>query len=163
VTTPITQWAELARRFVDQAGKIVLQANTQVNDETFTTEKWAKSAQQLVNLTLTTAMEAAPLPCLPQSWDSRDLSEFIGVTPDSEFERSLSVVTSFVHEGIPSCVIPDQSIYFVPATLRVHATRFRIGVNWPKLRSGTYNGQIRLTQIGCATPLSVEIKVSIDL
>ena len=159
----ITQWAESARRLVNQAGEIVLQANTQVNDGTFSTEKWAKSTQQLVNLALTAGLEMSPLPCLPQAPDAHDLSDFVTVEPDGEFQRTLSVVKPFVQEGAPACVIPDQSIFFVPGVMRVHATSFRVGVNWPNLRSGTYRGRVRLTQIGSATAHSVETDVIIDL
>jgi hypothetical protein len=159
----ITQWAEAARRIVSQVGEIALQVNTQINEEKFSTEKWAKSTQQLVDLALTTGLEMPQIPCLPHSADPRDLSDFISVEPDGHFQRALSVAAPFVQEGTPSCVIPAPSIFFVPAVIRLHATSFRVGVNWPQLRSGTYRGRIRLTQIGAATPESVEKDVVIDL
>ncbi|WIM88381.1 hypothetical protein PT015_02420 [Candidatus Mycobacterium wuenschmannii] len=159
----ITQWAEAARRFVNQAGEIVLQINTQINDETFTTEKWAKASQQLVNLTLTTGLEMPQIPCPAGTADPRDLSDFIDVEPDGQYQRALSVAAPFAQDGAPSCVIPGNSIFFVPGVVRVHATSFRLGVNWPNLRSGTYRGRIRMTQIGCDTSQSVEKDVVIDL
>ena len=161
--SPFTQWAEAARRLVNQAGNIVLQANSQIDDEKFSTEKWAKATQQLVNLALTAGLEMSPIPCLPQTADARDFSDFIKVEPDAEFQRTLSIAKPFVRDGAPSCVIPAQSIFFVPSVVRVHATSFRVGVNWPSLSSGTYRGQVRLTQIGAATAQSVEKDVIIDL
>ncbi|WP_292990909.1 hypothetical protein [Mycobacterium sp.] len=165
MTTPslFGQWAEQARRLVNQAGGIVLQANTQINNGTFSTEKWAQSTQQLVNLVLTAGLEMNPVPCLPHIPDARDLSDFIKIDPDNEFKRTLSIAKPFVQDGAPACIIPAQSTYFVPPVVRIHATSFRVGVNWPNLSSGTYRGRVRLTQIGCAEPYSVEKDVIIDL
>jgi hypothetical protein len=145
----------------------VLQANTQISDGTFTTEQWTKSAQKLVNLALTAGLDLVPqmmpLPCFSRAVDTRDLSDFIKVAPDGQFQRVLSVVNPFVQQGAPSCVIPSQSIFFVPTIVRVHATSFRIGVNWPNLRSGTYRGTVRLTQVGPGNAGPRDVVVTIDL
>ena len=163
----VTGWAESSRRLVNDASALVLQANTQISDGTFTTEQWTKSAQKLVNLALTAGLDLVPqmmpLPCFSQAVDTRDLSDFIKVAPDGQFQRVLSVVNPFVQQGAPSCVIPSQSIFFVPTIVRVHATSFRIGVNWPNLRSGTYRGTVRLTQVGPGNAGPRDVVVTIDL
>jgi hypothetical protein len=163
----ISQWAESSRRLVNEAGEIVLQANTQINDGTFTTQQWAKSAQKLANLVLSAGLDMAPqmlpLSCLPQAVDTGDLSDFLKVQPDGQFQRIPSVVKPFVQEGAPSCVIPSQSIFFVPPIVRIHATSFRIGVNWPNLRSGTYRGTVRLTQVGPANAQPDDVEFIINL
>jgi hypothetical protein len=163
----VTQWAESSRRLVNDASAIVLEANTRINDGTFTAEQWAKAVQELANLALTTGIDLVPqmlpFPCLPQAADTRDLSDFIKVDPDEQFQRILSVVNPFVQQGAPSSVIPSKSIFFAPPIVRVHATSFRIGVNWPNLRSGTYSGTVRLTQVGPANAGPRDLVVTIDL
>lgn len=169
MTTPtsrIIEYAQTSRRLVRQAGAIVLQANDQINDGTFGSAQWTKSAQQLVNLAVTAGLEIAPqlmpIPCLPQS-GQLELSDFVEVDADNERERMLSVAKPFVHDGAPSCVIPNQFIVFVPGILRVYANRFRVGVRWPDLRSGTYRGRVRLTSIQTAVPRVDEMDVIVDL
>jgi hypothetical protein len=163
----VNQWAESSRRLVNEASEIVLQTNTQISDGTFTTERWAKSAQKLVNVALSTGLgmlpQMIPLPCLPQAVDTGDLSDFLKVQPDEQFQRVPTVVKPFVQEGAPSCVIPSQSVFFVPHVVRLHATSFRIGVNWPNLRSGTYRGTVRLTQVGPANAHPDDVEFIIDL
>ena len=155
-TARITAYAESMRSLVNQAGSLWLEANDQIKDGTFDHAQCAKSAQQLANLALTAGLEAVPqlmsIPCAPASCDQLDLSDFIEVAPDNECERRLSVATSFVQDGAPSRVIPDQMIVFVPGTLRVYAKRFRVGTSWPNLESGTYRGQVRLTRLNPPTP-----------
>ena len=167
-STRITRYAESMRSLVSQAGSLLLQANDQIKDGTFDHAQCAKSAQQLANLALTAGLEVAPqmmsIPCGPASFDQLELSDFIEVAPDNECERVLSVAASFVQDGAPSCVIPDQTIVFVPGTLRVYARRFRVGTSWPNLQSGTYRGQVRLTRVKPATPSAAEVlDVIVDL
>jgi len=163
----ITQYAESMRGLVNQAGSLVLEANDQINDGTFDHAKCAKAAQQLANLALTAGLEAVPLiiPCTPTIFDELEFSDFIEVAPDNQWERTLSIAKSFVHEGAPSCVIPDPSVVFVPASLRVYAKRFRVATSWPDLQSGTYHGRVRLTRIvtGSAAPHVEEVDVTVDL
>ncbi len=165
----ITQYAESMRSLVSQAGSLLLQANNQISEGTFDHAQCAKSAQQLANLALTASLEMAPLmmsiPCGPVSFDPLELSDFIKVDPDNQCERLLSVAKSFVQDGAPSCVIPDQLIVFVPGTVRVNGKRFRVGTSWPNLQSGTYKGTVRLTQVvtGTATPHVTEVDVIVDL
>lgn len=155
------------RGLVSQAGSLLLQANDQINDGTFDHAKCAKSAQQLANLALTAGFEVAPLlnPCGPISFDQVEISDFIEVPPDNQCERLLSVAKSFVQDGAPSCVIPDQLIVFVPGTLRVYAKRFRVATGWPNLQSGTYQGRVRLTRLntGTTAPQVEEVDVTVDL
>ena len=54
------QYAATSRRVVNQAGKIVLDANAEITKGTFTFEKWAKSANQLVDLALNTGLALIP-------------------------------------------------------------------------------------------------------
>jgi len=168
-STRITQYAESMRSLVSQAGSLLLQANDQVNDGTFDHARCAKSAQQLANLALTAGLEVAPLmmsiPCGPVSFDQLELSDFIEVAPDNQCERALSVAKSFVQDGAPSCVIPDQTIVFVPGTLRIYAKWFRVATSWPNLQSGTYQGKVRLTRLntGAAAPQFEEVDVTVDL
>lgn len=166
-STRITRYAESMRSLVSQAGSLLLQANDQITDGTFDHAQCAKSAQQLANLALTAGLEVAPqmmsIPCVPASFDQLDLSDFIDVAPDNECERLLSVAKSFVQDGAPSCVIPDQTIVFVPGTLRLYAKRFRMATSWPNLQSGTYKGVIKLTRIQSGAQQSVEMPVIIDL
>lgn len=166
-STRITQYAESMRGLVNQAGSLMLQANDQINDGTFDHAKCAKAAQQLANMALTAGMEVAPLmiPCAPTLFDELEFSDFIPVNPDSQYERALSVTKSFVHDGAPSCVIPDQLIVFVPATLRVYAKWFRMATSWPDLQSGTYHGRVQLARIttGSAGPHVEEVDVTVDL
>jgi hypothetical protein len=162
-----TRYAATSRRLVTQAGKIVLDANDEISNGTFDFAKWAKSANQLVNLALTAWLQLAPpmipIPCLPKATEEYGESDFITVEPDNECDRVLSVAESFVQAGAPSCVIPDEFVVFVPAILPRGRTEFRAKVNWPDLRSGTYRGQIRLTRIGTASPGADEVERIIDL
>ena len=168
-STRITQYAESMRSLVSQAGSLVLQANDQIHDGTFDHAQCAKSAQQLANLALTAGLEVAPLmmsiPCGPASFDQLELSDFIEVAPDNQCERLLSVAKSFVQDGAPSYVIPDQTIVFVPGTLRIYAKRFRVATSWPDLQSGTYRGRVRLTRLdtGATAPQFDEVDVIVDL
>jgi hypothetical protein len=165
----ITQYAESMRSLVSQAGSLLLQANDQINDGTFDHAQCAKSAQQLANLALTAGLEVAPLmmsiPCGPASFDQLELSDFIEVAPDNQCERLLSVAKSFVQDGVPSYVIPDQTIVFVPGTLRIYGKRFRVATSWPDLQSGTYRGRVRLTRLdtGATAPQFDEVDVIVDL
>jgi len=167
-STQITRYAESLRSVVSQAGSLLLQANDQIKDGTFDHAQRAKSAQQLANLALTASLDVVPqltsIPCGPAASDQLDLSDFIEVAPDNECERLLSVAQSFVQDGAPSNVIPDQLIVFVPGTLRVYAKWFRVATSWPNLQSGTYRGQVRLTRLKPATPSADEfLDVIIDL
>jgi hypothetical protein len=169
-TTPasrITAYAEKSKRLVTQAGGIVQNANKEISEGTFDFAQWATSARQLVDLALTASLELAPqmmpIPCLPESSEESDLSDFIEVAPDNECERVLFVAKTFVQDGASSYAIPDQLIVFVPAILPVYAKQFRVGVNWPDLRSGTYRGQVRLTRINAATERDTVMGVIIDL
>jgi hypothetical protein len=167
-STRITRYAESMRSLVSQAGSLLLQANDQIKDGTFDHAQCAKSAQQLANLALTAGLEVAPqmmsIPCGPASFDQLELSDFIEVAPDNECERVLSVAASFVQDGAPSCVIPDQTIVFVPGTLRVYARRFRVGTSWPNLQCGTYRGRVQLTRLKPPTSTADEfLDVIVDL
>jgi hypothetical protein len=170
--TRTTQYAATSRRLVSQAGKIVLDANDEIGKGTFDFANWAKSANQLVDLALSAGLQLAPsmmpIPCFSESCFSQStedfgLSDFIEAAPDGECERVLSVAQSFVQDGAPSSVIPDQFVVFVPAILPVNGTKFRVRVIWPDLRCGTYRGRIRLTRIKTATVSDTEMDVSIDL
>jgi hypothetical protein len=162
-----TQYAATSRHVVNQAGKIVLDANEEITKGTYSFEKWAKSANQLVNLALTTGLQLAPpmipIPCFPKATEAYGLSDFIKVTADNTCERALSVAESFVKLGEPSCVIPNEFVVFSNAILPRGGDKFRVKVTWPDLRSGTYRGKIRLTRIGTATPSDVVEERTIDL
>ncbi|MGZ4577986.1 MAG: hypothetical protein ACXVX1_09755 [Mycobacterium sp.] len=163
-TARIDQYAEATRDVVGQAGEILLQANDQMKDGTFNSAQWAKSAYQLVNLFLTAGLEAGAQALCPQRWFGEpELSDFITVTPDNTCERMLSLAQPFVHDGAPGCRIPDQFVVFVPKILPVYAKQFRVGVNWPDLRSGTYRGRVRLTSLKAAVTQAVETDVTVDL
>ncbi|MFZ1162073.1 hypothetical protein [Mycobacterium sp.] len=163
------QYTATSRHVVDQAGKIVLDANAEVSNGTFTFEKWAKSASQLFDLALTTGLKLVPsmipypYPCLPTATEGYGLSDFIEVGVDNSCERALSVSKSFVKVGEPACVIPNAFVAFSTAVLPRGESKFRVTVSWPDLRSGSYQGQIRLTQIGTAKAHSVEVTRTIDL
>jgi hypothetical protein len=166
-SSPIGQWLQTSRRLVKDASAIVLHANKQINKGTFGSAQWAQSVYQLANLGLTASLELAPpmmpSPCLLGSGEL-ELSDFNQVEqPDNECERVLSVAQSFALDGAPSCRIPDQFIVFVPDILRVNAVWFRVGVRWPELRSGTYRGRVRLTQIQTGAKRVDEMDVIVDL
>jgi hypothetical protein len=162
-TTRIGQYAGASRGVVSQAGAILLKANDRIGKGTFGTEHWAQSAQEMFNLFLTAGLNMDPQACLQQWCGETDLSDFITVEPDNTCERSLSVAQSFVQDGSPGYRIPDQFIVFVPAILPVYAKLYRVGVNWPDVRSGTYRGRVRLTSLKTATPNPVEMDVIVDL
>jgi hypothetical protein len=162
-TTRIGQYAGASRGVVSQAGEILLKANDRIGKGTFGTEHWAKSAQEMFNLFLTAGLNMDPQTCVQQLCGETDLSDLITVAPDNTCERSLSVAQSFVQDGSPGYRIPDQLIVFVPAILPVYAELYRVGVNWPDVRSGTYRGRVRLTSLKTATPNAVEMDVIVDL
>jgi hypothetical protein len=166
-TVPIDKFAESAKGFVTEWGAILLEANDQINKGTFGAEQWAKSTQRLSNLALTAGIELAPpllpIPCLPTPSQGPDFSDFITTTPDNESKRELSVARSFVRDGAPWCVIPDQFVVFQPGILPVYARRFRLAATWPGLRSGTYRGRVRLTRIQTAKTQVDEMDVIVDL
>jgi hypothetical protein len=155
------------RRVVNQAGKIVLDANAEITKGTFTFEKWAKSANQLVDLALSTGLALVPTmvpsPCLPTSNGNYGLSDWIEVDADNNCERALSVSQAFVKVGEQARVIPSEFVTFSTAVLARGASRFRVKVTWPDLHSGTYRGQIRLTPVGIASAHSDEVTRTIDL
>lgn len=162
-----SQYAATSRRVIDQAGKIVVDANAEMTTGTFTFEKWAKSASQLVDLALNTGLQMLPTmiryPCLPAATEGYGLSDWITVDIDNVCERALSVCEQFVKAGEPSCSIPNEFVTFSTAILPRGESRFRVKVSWPDLRSGTYKGRIRLTRIGGAKAHSDEISRTIDL
>jgi hypothetical protein len=155
-STPITRYAGSLRTVVSQAGSLAIEANDQINDGTFDHAQWAKSAKQLANLALTAGLDVVPqllsIPCGKASDEQIYLSEFIPVVPDTECQRSISIVESFVQDGAPSKVIPDHLIVFVPAVIRVYAKWFRVGTSAPNLQSGIYTGRVRLTRLKPPTP-----------
>jgi hypothetical protein len=161
------QYAATSRRVVNQAGKIVLDANAEITKGTFTFEKWAKSANQLVDLALNTGLALVPAmipyPCQPTSTESYGLSDWIEVDVDNGCERDLSVSQAFVKLGEPACVIPTEFVAFSVATLAPGENRFRVKVTWPDLRSGTYRGEIRLTKVGIANAHPHEVSRTVDL
>jgi hypothetical protein len=162
-----SQFAATSRRVVNQAGKIVLDANAEISKGTFTFEKWAKSANQLVDLALDTGLALVPtmipFPCLPSSTEGFGLSDWIEVDVDNSCERALSVSRAFVELGEPACVIPNEFVAFSVAVLPRGESRFRVKVTWPDLRSGTYRGEIRLTKVGVANAHPVEVSRTVDL
>jgi hypothetical protein len=162
-----SQFTATSRRMVKESGKIVLDANADITSGTFTFEKWAKSASELVDLALNTGLQMMPamipFPCLPAATEGYGLSDWIEVEVDNSCERALSVSQAFVNIGEPACVIPNEFVEFSAAGLARGATRFRVKVTWPDLRTGTYRGQIRLTRIGVANAHSVEVTRTIDL
>jgi hypothetical protein len=161
------QYAASSRRVVNQAGKIVLDANAQITHGTFTFEKWAQTASQLADLALNTGLALVPpmlpYPCAPLATEGYGLSDWVEVDVDKSCERALSVSKSFVKAGESACVIPDEFVAFSTAVLPRGATRFRIKVTWPDLRSGTYLGVIRLTKVGIADAHPVEVTRTVDL
>ena len=161
------QYAATSRRVVNQAGKIVLDANAEITKGTFTFEKWAKSASQLVDVALNTGLALVPTmipyPCQPTSTESYGLSDWIEVDVDKSCERALSVSQAFVKLGEPACVIPNEFVAFSVAVLPPGESRFRVKVTWPDLRSGTYRGEIRLTKVGVANAHPDEVNRTIDL
>jgi hypothetical protein len=162
-----TQYAATSRYLVNQAGKIVLDANDEITNGTFDFAKWAKSANQLANLALTAGLQLAPpmipIPCIPKATEEYGLSDYITVDSDDNCDRALSVAVSFVQTGAPSRAIPDEFVVFSPAILPRGGNKFRVKVTWPDLRSGMYRGQIRLTQIGTANPHTADEDRIIDL
>jgi hypothetical protein len=171
VTTPpksrAIQYAATSRYLVNQAGKIVLDANDEITKGTFDFAKWAKSANHLANLALTAGLELAPpmipIPCIPKATEEYGLSDYITVDADDKCDRVLSVAKSFVQAGKSSCMVPDEFVVFSPAALPRGGNKFRVKVTWPNLRSGTYRGAIRLTQIGTTDPHTVVEDRIIDL
>ncbi|WP_428340384.1 hypothetical protein [Mycobacterium sp.] len=165
--TRASQYTATSRRLVDKAGKIVLDANAEITNGTFSFEKWAKSASQLFDLALNTGLEmiptTIPYPCIPTGSESYGLSDWIVVDVDNSCERALSVAVPFTRAGEPSCVIPSEYVAFSVAILPRGESRFRVKVTWPELRSGAYGGKIRLTQIGVAKAHAVEVTRTIDL
>jgi hypothetical protein len=163
----IARYAEASQRLVNQAGEIVLRANEQINNGTFNSAQWAKSAYELSDLALTAGADMAPglvsIPCLGLSSDQDRLSDFINVDPDNQCRRRPSVVVSFVHVGAPSYVIPDQLIVFEPETLPVYSKQFRVGSTSADVRCGTYRGSIRLTRIESGGALFHDMDVIVDL
>lgn len=167
----IVRYAQSVRSVVNEAGSLLSQADDQAGNGTFDYAQCAKAARQLANLALTAGLEVVPLltsiPCLPVSFDPLQLSDFAEVDPDKQCARVISVAKSFVQEGNPSCVIPDNLIVFVPGILRVYAKQFRVGTSWPNLQSGTYKGTVRLTPFGTGTgtgaPQSTEVDITVDL
>ena len=89
------QYAATSRRVVNQAGKIVLDANAEITKGTFAFEKWAKSANQLVDLALNTGLALVPAmipyPCQPTSTESYGLSDWIEVDVRMARERPFRV------------------------------------------------------------------------
>ena len=162
-----TQYLETSRRLVNHAGKIWLDTNAEITKGTFDFPKWAKSANELVNLALTAGLQLTtpriPIPCIPNATEEYGKSQPIIVNPDNGCERVLSIAKSFVLEGAPSGVIPDEYVVFAPAVLPRGANNFRVKVTWPDLQSGTYRGKIWLTQIGTATPTAADVGRTIDL
>jgi hypothetical protein len=163
----IKQYAETSQQLVSQAGDIVLQANDQAKKGTFDSTQWSKSVQKLLDLALAAGLEVVPYllpsPCFGGSGEL-ELSDFNKAEqPDNQCERVLSVAQSFVLDGAPSYRIPDHLIVFVPAVLRVNAIWFRVGVKGPNLRSGTYRGRVRMTQLKKANARVDEMDVIVDL
>ena len=162
-----SRYAATSRRVINQAGKIVLDANAEISKGTFTFEKWAKSANQLVDLALNTGLALVPTmipyPCLPTSTEGYGLSDWIEVDVDNGCERALTVSQAFVKLGEPACVIPNEFVAFSTAVLPRGENRFRVKVTWPDLRSGTYRGKIRLTEVGIANAHPDEVSRTIDL
>jgi hypothetical protein len=166
--TLMSLYTATSRRVVNQAGQIVLDANAEITNGTFTFEKWAKSARQLVDLALNTGLELIPAmmpyPCPPAAAaDGFGLSDWIEIDVDNSCERALSMSTPFTKLGEPSCAIPNEYVAFSLAILPRGESKFRMKVTWPDLRSGTYRGQIRLIRVGVANAHSVEVTRTIDL
>jgi hypothetical protein len=161
------QYAATSRRVVNQAGKIVLDANAEITKGTFSFEKWAQSASQLIDLALDTGLAMVPTmipyPCVPIATEGYGLSDWIEVDVDNGCERALSMSKPFAKVGESACVIPNEFVAFSTAVLPRGETRFRVKVTWPDLRSGTYRGEIRLTQIGSAKAHSDEVTRTVDL
>ena len=162
-----SRYTATSRRVINQTGKIVLDANAEISKGTFTFEKWAKSANQLVDLALNTGLALVPTmipyPCLPTSTEGYGLSDWIEVDVDNGCERALTVSQAFVKLGEPACVIPTEFVAFSVATLAPGENRFRVKVTWPDLRSGTYRGEIRLTKVGIANAHPHEVSRTVDL
>jgi hypothetical protein len=166
--TRTSHYTATSRHVVNQAGKIVLDANADITNGTFTFEKWAKSASQLVDLALNTGLQLIPAmmpyPCSPAAaTQGYGLSDWIEIDVDNSCERALSMSTAFTKLGEPSCAIPNEYVAFSLAIIPRGESKFRVKVTWPDLSSGTYRGQIRLTQIGIANAQSVEVSRTIDL
>jgi hypothetical protein len=161
------QYAATSRRVVNEAGKIVLDANAEVANGTFSFEKWAKSASQLIDLALNTGLAMVPTtipyPCLPGATEGYGLSDWVVVDVDNDCERALSVSQAFVKVGEPACAIPTEFVIFSTPILPRGVNRFRVKVAWPDLSSGTYQGKIRLTRIGNAKAHSDEVTRTVDL
>jgi hypothetical protein len=169
-TTPgprASQYAETSRRLVNEAGKIALHANDEIGKGTFDFAQYAKSVNKMFNMALTAGLRMAPslipIPCLSRGIEEYGLSDSIVVKPDNECDRVLSVAKPFVQAGAPSCVIPNEFVAFDPAILRRGDTKFRVKVVWADLRSGTYDGTIRLARTQPAAGTETDIEVTIDL
>jgi|ERR1700744_660116 hypothetical protein len=163
----VDQYVATTHRVINQAGKIVLDANAEVTNGTFTFEKWAKSASQLLNLALDTGLAMVPAmipsPCIPMSTEGYGLSDWIEVDVDNACQRALSVSQAFVNVGKSACVIPNEFVVFSTPALAPGESRFRVKVTWPDLQSGTYHGQIRLTKVGIAGANPQDVSRTIDL
>lgn len=162
----ITQYATTSQRLVNETGKLMQQVDHQIRNGTYGSEQVAKTANQLLNLAITTSLEWSQAVFSfwsPPTTDAAELSEFIEVEPDSDCERVLSVAKPFRRLGAESDVIGAQSLVFVPGTLRVHAARFRVGVKGQNYYSGTYRGSVRLTSVRDGVSRCHEMDVTVDL
>ncbi|OBK83562.1 hypothetical protein A5649_06145 [Mycolicibacter heraklionensis] len=162
----ITQYATTSQRLVNETGKLMQQVDHQIRNGTYGSEQVAKTANQLLNLAITTSLEWSQAVFSfwsPPTTDAVELSEFIEVEPDSDCERVLSVAKPFRRLGAESDVIGAQSLVFVPGILRVHAARFRVGIKGQNYYSGTYRGSVRLTSVRDGVSRRHEMDVTVDL
>ena len=163
------QLSDLSRQLVDQAGALALETNDRIQTGTFDYAKWAKSMLNLWDLGLSGSLALGPdmfAPCFscPPSSDDADYSEYL-TAPERPVARKVSVVPgSFKHDGSPLCVIPDHRIHIDPLVLPAYATRFRVAVSWPDLRSGTYRGYVRVVpEMASTVVVDDVVPVIIDL
>ncbi|MGB3473732.1 MAG: hypothetical protein WBA69_03000 [Mycobacterium sp.] len=162
----ITQYATTSQRLVNEAGALMQRVDHQIRNGTYGSEHVAKTASELLNLGLAASLQWTQAMFSfwsPASTDDVELSEFIEADPDSGCERVLSVAQPFRRLGAESDAIGAHALVFVPGTLRVHATRFRVGVRGQDYSSGTYRGSVRLTSVQAGVSRQHEMAVTVDL
>lgn len=165
----MNRYADFSRQWVERVSSAALDTNDQISRGAFDYAEWAKSMLSLFDFGLSAALDLAPdlskpcLPCLPGGDVEPDRSEYLDVPIGQGMRRLSPVPGSFRHVGSTDFVIPDHLITFEPSELPPLKTTYCIAVYWPDLRSGTYQGRVRVTPVEAGDAVAEVFEVTIDL
>ncbi|HKV19900.1 MAG TPA: hypothetical protein VJR50_12770 [Mycobacterium sp.] len=137
--------ASVLRRMVTQTGTVAQVASIDLENKTYTAQKWLESMTRLIDIGISGGMEIVETVAAgPARFEvqPRRSDPFDATRHDENRELTLTLVAGDIRRDATESQIPATQITFDPPTLPPHDTTFTVLVDASGLASGVYEGTV---------------------